>query len=98
MQDMETTAIISYIHCYKLLKFNIMSTFKHEFIFKLNIKNLLFLHEQIEMALKDKDPNDLIRYLKILEQQKENAKTTDDYDSLCKSYSLLDSALNFNCL
>ena len=75
-----------------------MSTFKHEFIFKLNIKNLLFLHEQIEMALKDKDPNDLIRYIKILEQQKDNAKTNEDYDSICKAYSLIDSALNFNSL
>lgn len=71
---------------------------KHEFIHKLNIKNLLFLHEQIEDALKNKDANDLLEYIKKLEKQRENVRNNKDYDIINKHIALLDSVANFNCL
>jgi len=71
---------------------------KHEFIHKLNIKNLLFLHEQIEDALKEQDANDLLDYIKKLEAQRENVRNNKHYDLITKHIALLDSVANFNCL
>lgn len=71
---------------------------KHEFIYKLDIKNLLYLHEQIESALHDKDPNEILDYMKKIDEWKLNVKNNDDYDLLNKRYALLDSVANFNCL
>jgi hypothetical protein len=71
---------------------------KHEFIYKLNIKNLLHLHEQVESALSEKDPNEILEYMKKLEEQKKNVRNNKDYDQLNKEYALLDSVANFNCL
>jgi ABC-type hemin transport system substrate-binding protein len=70
---------------------------KHEFIYKLDIRNLLWLHEEIQQALADKDPNDILDYLKKLEVQKKNVKNNKEYDSVNKQIALLDSIANFNC-
>jgi ABC-type hemin transport system substrate-binding protein len=70
---------------------------KHEFIYKLDIRNLLWLHEEIEQALADKNPNDILEYLKKLEVQKKNVRNNKDYDSVNKDIALLDSIVNFNC-
>lgn len=71
---------------------------QHEFIFKLDIKNLLFLHEQIEEALKKKDPNDILNHMSILQKQKNNAKTNKDYDLISKQYDMLSVFSNLKCL
>ena len=70
---------------------------KHEFIYKLDIRNLLWLHEEIEQALADKDPNDILQYLKKLEVQKKNVRNNKEYDTVNKDIALLDSIANFNC-
>jgi hypothetical protein len=69
---------------------------KHEFIHKLNIKNLLHLHEQVEYALSEKDPNEILEYLKKLETQKKNVRNNKDFDELNKQYALLDSIASLN--
>ena len=84
-----------FILCYKLLKFAGM---KHEFIYKLDIKNLLYLHEQIENALQEKDPNEIIDYMKKIDKWKLNVRSNEEFDLLNKQYALLDSVANFNCL
>lgn len=69
---------------------------KHEFIHKLDIKNLLWLHEEIEKALADKDPNDILEYMKKLEVQKNNVRNNKEYDAVNKDISLLERvAINF---
>jgi hypothetical protein len=70
---------------------------KHEFIYNLDIRNLLWLHEEIEQALADKDPNDILEYLKKLEVQKNNVRNNKEYDAVNKDIALLDSIANFNC-
>ena len=70
---------------------------KHEFIYKLDIRNLLWLHEEIEQALADKDPNDILEYLKKLEVQKKNVRNNKECDSVNKDIALLDGIANFNC-
>ena len=70
---------------------------KHEFIYKLDIRNLLWLYEEIEQALADKDPNDILEYLKKLEVQKKNVRNNKDYDAVNKRIALLDGIANFNC-
>lgn len=60
-----TKPAIAYTPCYKLLKFAEM---KHEFIYKLDIKNLLYLHEQIESALQEKDTNEIVDYMKQIDK------------------------------
>ena len=69
---------------------------KHEFIYKLDIKNLLWLHEEIELALADKDPNEIFEYLKKLEVQKKNVRNNKEYDAVNKNIALLDGIVNFN--
>ena len=66
-----------------------MSDFKHEFIHKLDVKNLLFIRNQIDMALKDKNANEILARIKILEQQKIHAKTREDYVEITKDCDLL---------
>lgn len=66
-----------------------MSNFKHEFIHKLDVKNLLFIRNQIDMALKDKNANDILARIKVLEQQKINAKTREDFAEIIKDCNLL---------
>lgn len=70
---------------------------KHEFIYKLDIRNLLWIHDEIERALADKDPNDILEYLKKLEMQKKSARNNKEYDAVNKDIALLDSIVNFNC-
>jgi len=70
---------------------------KHDFIYKLDIRNLLWLHEEIEQALADKDPNEILEYLKKLEVQKKNVRNNKEYDAVNKNIALLDGIANFNC-
>jgi len=70
---------------------------KHEFIYKLDIRNLLWLHEEVEHALADKDPNEILEYLKKLEVQKKNVRNNKEYDAVNRKIALLDSIANFNC-
>ncbi len=66
-----------------------MSNFKHEFIHKLDVKNLLFIRNQIDMALKEKNANEILERIKVLEQQKIHAKTREDYVEIIKDCNLL---------
>ena len=66
-----------------------MSDFKHEFIHKLDVKNLLFIRNQIDMALKDKNAYQILARIKVLEQQKVHAKTREDYAEIIKDCDLL---------
>jgi len=70
---------------------------KHEFIYKLDIRNLLWLHEEIEQALADKNPNEILEYLKTLEVQKKNVRNNKEYDSVKRDIALLENIANFNC-
>jgi hypothetical protein len=66
-----------------------MSNFKHEFINQLDVKNLLFLRNQIDIALNAKDANDILERIKVLENQKIHAKTREDHYEICKDCDLL---------
>lgn len=70
---------------------------KHEFIFKLNLNNLLYLHEEICTAINNKDANEIMEELKKLETQKTNCKNNRDYKQCEKRIKILEAVINFNC-
>lgn len=69
---------------------------KHEFISKLNLNNLLYLHEQVCLAISNKDANEIMEEIKKLETQKANCKNNRDYKQLEKQCKILETVIKFN--
>jgi hypothetical protein len=62
---------------------------KHEFIHKLSIMNLLWLKEEINSALKEKDPNEILEYIKKLELQQKKARNNKELDRIDNQIKIL---------
>ena len=71
---------------------------EHEFIKKLDINNLLYLHGQICSAIRNKDANEIMEHLKKLEAQKKNCRNNKEYKLIEKDCEILETVINFNCL
>ena len=66
---------------------------ENDFILKLEIGNLLYLNEKFEQSLLLKESNEIVNYMKKLENQKKHVKNNDEFDLINKQYALLDKIL-----
>jgi hypothetical protein len=65
-----------------------------KFINKLAIQNLLWLHDQVEAAIRAKDPNEILEYLIRLDGWSKKVNTQAEFETLTKHIELLEKAAN----
>lgn len=69
---------------------------KYEFIHDLNLKNLLWLHNEIENAIADKKPDEILEYIKKLEEQKKSVRNNKEYEYICKEIAIIKNIIKLD--
>ena len=60
-----------------------------DFLTKLTLTNLLYMKDNIEKVISEKDPNEVFATIKKLDEQLKNVKNNKDYDLIKKNIDFL---------